>query len=49
MNTTEILSYFSLYPKNIAPAALQRASTGQPPHGGQLPVNHWVAQRWAAR
>ena len=30
-------------PTNIAPAALQRAS------GGQLTLNHWVPQSWAAR
>ena len=37
------------YPTNIAPAALQRASRGQPPHGGQLTLSHWVADRWPAR
>ena len=34
---------------NIVPAALQRASGGQPSHGGQLPLCLWVAQRWASR
>ncbi len=28
---------------NTAPAALQRASGGQPPCGGQIPLSHWVA------
>ena len=37
------------YPTNIASAALQRASEGQPSHGGQPSLGHWVAQRWAAR
>ena len=35
------------FPINIAPAALQRASGGQPLHGGQPPLSHWVAQRCA--
>ncbi len=39
----------SPYPTNIATAAFQRASGGQPPHAGQLNLIHWVAQRWAAR
>ena len=29
-------------------AAPQRASRGQPPHGGQPTLNHWVAQGWVA-
>ena len=36
-------------PSNVAPAALQRASTGQPPHAGQPTLSHWVAQKWAVR
>ncbi len=35
--------------RNLAPVALQRASAGQPPHGGLLPLSHWVGQRWAAK
>ena len=38
-----------LHPTNIAPTALQRADGGQPPHGGQPPLIHLVAQRWAAK
>ena len=40
---------FGDHPTNIAPAALQRASRGQPPNGGQPTLSNWVAQRWAAR
>ena len=39
---------FGTFQQNIpyrAPAALQRASRGHPPHGGQLTLSHWVAQR----
>ncbi len=36
-------------PTNIAPATLQWASRGQPPHGGQPPLIHWVARKCAAR
>ena len=36
-------------PTNIVPAALQRPSGGQPPHGGQSTLIHWVTQRCAAK
>ena len=32
------------YPINIVLADLQMASRGQPPHGGQPILSHWVAQ-----
>ena len=36
-------------PANIAPGALQRVSRGQPSHGGQPILSHWVEQTWAVR
>ena len=41
--------YTSWYPTDIASAALQRTTRGQPSHGGWLTLGQWVAQTWAAR
>ena len=37
------------YPINTAPVACRRAAGGQPSHGSQLTLIHWVAQRWVSR
>ena len=42
-----ILAPLSSY--NIAPVARRQNAGGQPPHGSQLTLIHWVARRWAAR
>ena len=36
-------------PINIVPPALQRASKGQAFCGGQPPLSHWLAQRYASK
>ena len=48
MKVRQSWSWVSGCTTNIAPAALQSASGGQLPCGGQPPLSRWVAQRWAA-